>query len=330
LDELMNHIEQSPMLAFSELRGVIAVAEHRNFRRAAAELGISASALSHSIASLEQRLGVRLFQRTTRSVSVSEPGARFLEQIRPALGQIAEAVRRAHELRDKPAGTLRFNMSAAAARRLFAPLVLPFLERYPDVSVDIVSEGRLVDIVAGGFDAGVRLAGSVPRDMVAVPCGPPMRFVVVGAPTYFAAHARPKSPADLHQHQCICRRMPSGVTLAWEFEKGTDSLTIDVRGPLTLDADELMVQAALAGVGLAWVNEWSVEALLASGQLVSVLDDWSQPFAGICLYYPSHRHVSAALRAFVALIRELELAGTSRRGRPRKAASTRERTTARK
>jgi DNA-binding transcriptional LysR family regulator len=177
----MSKMAQSPAATFSELNGVVAVATHRSFRAAAAELGVSASALSHSIASLEQRLGVRLFHRTTRSVSLSEPGQRFLERVSPALREIAAAMETASDARDQPAGTLRINTSAAAALRIFEPVVLPFLARYPDMGVDLVTEGRLVDIVAGGFDAGIRLAESVPRDMVAVPCGPPMRFVVVGA-----------------------------------------------------------------------------------------------------------------------------------------------------
>lgn len=301
---LMSEIEQSRPRALSELHAVAAVAEHRSFRRAALALGVSASALSHAVAGLEHRLGVRLFHRTTRSVALSEAGARLVERVRPALREIADAIDTVRDLRGTPAGTLRINTAASAAAYLLDPVILPFLDRYPEMRLDIVTEGRLVDIVADGFDAGIRLAETVPRDMVAVPCSPPMRFIVVGAPAYFARHPRPRSPADLQAHVCVRRRMPSGVRLGWEFERGGEAITIDVDGPLTLDASELMVAAALRGAGLAWVNTWNVEPLLAEGRLVSVLDDWCPAFPGLCLYYPSQRHVAAGLRAFVELIRE--------------------------
>jgi DNA-binding transcriptional LysR family regulator len=254
---------------------------------------------------------VKLFHRTTRSVSLSEAGERFLSRVRPALREIAEAMEGVNAFRDKPAGTLRINTAAAAARRLMDPLILPFLRRYPDMRIDIVTDGRLVDIVAGGFDAGIRLKELVPQDMVAVPCTPPMRFRVVGAPSYFRRHPAPRSPADLTAHVCVRRRMPSGAILRWELEKNGEAMPFDARGPLTLDTDELMVPAAVAGHGLVWVNEWSVEALLSRRRLISVLDDWSPPFPGLCLYYPPHRHPSAGLRALVAMIRELGLERTS-------------------
>jgi DNA-binding transcriptional LysR family regulator len=174
--------------------------------------------------------------------------------------------------------------------------------------VEIVTEGRLVDIVAGGFDAGIRLADSVPRDMVSVPCGPPMRFVVVGAPAYFAKHRRPRTPQDLLAHRCVRSKMPSGSPLPWWFEKRGRTVEVTVDGPLTLDSSELMVRAALGGLGLAWVAEWAAEPHLERKELATVLDDWSPTFPGLCLYYPPHRHVSAGLRAFVAMARELGLA----------------------
>ena len=309
----MSHVAQSRSAAFSELNGVVAVAAHRSFRRAAAELGVSASALSHAVASLEQRLGVRLFHRTTRSVSLSGAGERFLERVGPALREIGDAIEKVNDFRDTPSGTLRINTAQAAARRIFEPVVLPFLQRYPDMRVDLVTEGRLVDIVASGFDGGIRLAEAVPRDMVAVPCSPPMRFVVVGAPSYLERRPPPRSPADLPAHECIRRRLPGGALIPWELEKGARSLAVDVHGALTLDADELMVAAALAGVGLAWINEWSVERHLADRRLVRILDDWSAPFPGLCLYYPPHRHMTAGLRAFVDLIRESGVAGRAPR-----------------
>ena len=297
----MNSIEQS-RFAFSELSGVVAVAAHRSFRRAAAELGVSASALSHAIASLEERLGVRLFHRTTRSVSLSEAGARFVERVRPALGEIAGAMETVNAFRDTPAGTIRINTSLPAARFVLEPLVLPFLAAYPDITIDLVTEGRLVDIVAGGFDAGIRTAELVPRDMVAVPCSPPLRFLVVGTPAYLARHGTPRTPADLQDHVCIRRRMPSGTPLRWELAKGARALEVDVPGTLVLDADELVVLAALRGVGLAWANDWILAPHIAAGRLVAVLDDWSPASPGICLYYPAHQR-SAALRAFVDFAR---------------------------
>ena len=310
----MSNIEQWRSRALSELHAVAAVAEHRSFRRAATALGVSASALSHAVAGLEQRLGVRLFHRTTRSVSPSEAGARFVERVRPALREIADAMETVNDFRGTPTGTLRINTSEPAAAHLLEPVILPFLERYPDMRLDIVTEGRLVDIVAGGFDAGIRLKEAVPRDMVAVPCSPALRFVVVGAPAYFERHPRLRLPADLHAHVCIRRRMPSGALLAWEFEKAGQTIAVDVDGPLTLDSGELMVAAAVRGSGLAWVNEWNAAAPLAARRLVSVLDDWCPPFAGLCLYYPSHRHMSAGLRAFVDLIRDSGLGGSAVRG----------------
>ncbi len=181
---------------------------------------------------------------------------------------------------------------------------MPFLARYPDMRVDIATDGRLVDIAAQGFDAGIRLAESVPRDMVAIPCSPPVRYVVVGTAAYFAKRPRPKHPSDLTSHVCVRSRMPSGASLPWWFEKKGRAIEISVEGPLTLDASELMVQAALGGVGIAWVAEWMAEPHVHRKELVKVLEDWSPTFPGLCLYYPPHRHLSAGLRAFVALIKE--------------------------
>jgi len=196
-----------------ELDAVLAVARHRGFRAAATELGMSRSALSHAIAALEAKLGVRLFHRTTRSVSLTEAGEQFVSGVAPALGQIREAMARAGSHRDTPAGTLRINTSAGAARQM-EPLVFEYLRRYPDMTVDIVTEGRLVDIVVDGFDAGVRLAELVPRDMIAVPLGPDQRFAVVGSPAYFKQHPKPRTPADLSRHRCIRSRLPSGGHLS--------------------------------------------------------------------------------------------------------------------
>ncbi|HEY0197873.1 MAG TPA: LysR family transcriptional regulator [Rhodanobacter sp.] len=288
-----------------ELNAVVAVSTHRSFRRAAADLGMSPSALSHAIAALEQRVGVRLFNRTTRSVSLSEAGEQFLARVRPALHEIAAAMEDINAFRDTPAGTLRLNASEGAVRMLLTPIVFEFMQRYPDMQVDIVTEGRLVDIVADGFDAGIRTIETVPQDMVAVPCGPPLRFVVVGSPAYFATRRKPRSPADLAAHNCVRSRYPSGAIYKWEFEKRGEEQAIDVTGSLTLDNHNLMIEAALQGIGLIWTSEWSVAEHIAAGRLVRVLEDWSPASPGLCLYYPGHRHVPAGLRAFIEVVREI-------------------------
>jgi DNA-binding transcriptional LysR family regulator len=289
----------------AELEAVIAVARRRNFRAAAIELGLSRSALSHAVAALEQRLGVRLFNRTTRSVSLTEAGEQFISSIAPALGEIREAMAAASSRRATPAGTIRINTSAGAARQMMTPIVLEYLRRYPEMTVDIVTEGRLVDIVVDGFDAGVRLAESVPQDMIAVSLGPDQRFAVVGSPSYFEELRKPRTPQDLRVHRCIRSRQPSGSIYRWEFERHGEALAVDVDGPLTLDDPWLMLEAARAGFGLAYLTEWNAAADLAQGRLVRVLEDWTPPFPGLCLYYPSRRYLPGGLRALVELIREL-------------------------
>ncbi|WP_369940099.1 LysR family transcriptional regulator [Xanthomonas medicagonis] len=294
--------------ALSELQAVVAVAKQRSFRRAATELGVSASALSHAVAALEQRLGVRLFHRTTRSVSLSDAGERVLSRIAPALREIDAALEDANAFRDSPAGTLRLNTSEGAAR-LLMPAILAFLAHYPEVRLDIVTDGRLVDIVAEGFDAGIRLGELVPQDMVAIPCSPPLRFIVAGAPDYFARHGTPRTPADLRGQVCIRSRHPQGGSVyRWEFAKREQQQWVDVEGRLTLDNSKLLIDAALAGVGLIWTHEASIAHHLAHGDLVAALEDWCPRFPGLCLYYPGHRHVPAALRAFVQTLREHDAA----------------------
>ncbi|QOZ08002.1 LysR family transcriptional regulator [Bradyrhizobium sp. CCBAU 51765] len=307
-----------------ELNAVAAISAHRSFRAAATELGISPSALSHAIATLEKRLGVRLINRTTRSVSLSEAGERFLARVGPALREIAGAMEDVNEFRDTPTGTLRINLKERAAHQILRPVVGKFLRRYPDMNVELVLEGRHIDIVAEGFDAGIRLAEAVPQDMVSVPCGPASRFLVVGAPDYFARNPLPRSPSDLLNHACIRRRMPGGKLYRWEFEKRGEEITMDVPGRLTLDSDALMVEAALDGLGLAFVSDFWVAKHIADGALQAVLDDWTPPFPGLRLYYPRHRHMTAGLRAFIDLLREENNAerkagSTSAVGKTRKA-----------
>jgi DNA-binding transcriptional LysR family regulator len=293
-----------PDAGLFELNAVVAVAAQRSFRRAAIELGLSPSALSHAIASLERRLGVRLFHRTTRSVALSAAGEQFLARIRPALGEIADAMRDVNALRDTPSGILRLNASEGSARQVLRPIILAFMRRYPDMQVDLVTEGRLIDIVAEGFDAGIRPMESVPQDMIAVPIVPRQRFAVVGSPAYFKKHAKPRVPGDLVAHNCVRYRFGSGRIFRWEFEKRGQELVIDVTGRFTTNSPSLMIEAALDGFGLAFVNESLLTELLKTRRLIRVLEDWTPFFDGLALYYPGHRHVPAGLRAFVAVVRE--------------------------
>ncbi|WPB82206.1 LysR substrate-binding domain-containing protein [Archangium violaceum] len=288
-----------------ELQAVSAVASHRSFRAAAAELGLSPSALSHLVAALEKRLGVRLFQRTTRSVSLTEAGERFLSRVRPALSELSAAMESVNEFRDTPTGTLRITTSESGARQVLTPIVLEFMKRHPDMKVELLVESRFVDIVKEGYDAGIRLIEAVPQDMVAVPCGPRQRAAVVGSPRYFKANRRPKVPAELREHRCIRLRKKNGGLYAWEFERRGEELEIEVDGPLTLDTLSLVLESALKGVGLAYLSEWDVQPYLASGKLVSVLEDWLPAWPGLCVFYPSHRHVPAGLRAFIEVVKEV-------------------------
>jgi DNA-binding transcriptional LysR family regulator len=291
---------------FSELNAAAAIAARKSFRAAANDLGMSASALSHAVASLEARLGVRLFNRTTRSVSLTPAGEQFLSRVKPAMSEIADAMHEVNEQRSTPAGLIRINTSEGAGEQILTPIVTEFLRRYgDDVQLELVTEAGLVDIVADGFDAGIRLAEMVPRDMISIPIGKTQRHVVVGAPSYFTTRTQPRSPSDLKEHICVRYRLPSGSIYRWEFEKRGQILSVDITGPLTLDSDRLVLRAALEGAGLAYVNEWSARKALAEGRLVPVLSDWTPPYPGLSLYYPSHRHLAAAMRAFTDVIREL-------------------------
>jgi len=289
----------------TEFEAVLAVARLGSFRAAAAEMEMSTSALSQSVASLEARLGTRLFHRTTRSVRLTEAGERFVADLAPAVAGIRDAVDRAGEEATTPSGTLRLNSSTGAARWLMLPLLIPYLQRYPNVHLDLVTEERMIDIVRDGFDAGFRTVDTVPGDMIAVPLGPPIRFAVVGSPAYFAAYGRPKTPADLAGHRCIRARMPAGHIYHWEFERHGEAISIDVEGQLTLGQPDLMREAARAGLGLTYLTEFNIAEDLAAGTLERVLDEWTPPFDRLCLYYPGRRHVPAALRALIDLIREM-------------------------
>jgi len=287
-----------------ELDAVVAVARRGNFRAAAADLGMSTSALSHAVAGLEGRLGVRLFNRTTRSVALSAAGEQFVTQITPALSEIRNAMEAVNSYRDTPVGTLRINTSVGAARQILTPIVLEYLRRYPEMKVDLVTEGRLIDIVGEGFDAGIRLAETVPGDMIAVPIGYDLRMAVVASPTYFKDRPLPRTPGDLLEHRCIRARLKSGQMYQWEFERHGEAFTVDAPGSLTLDEPTLMLEAVLAGEGITYLSEIYVAPEIAAGHLVRVLEEWTPPFPGLSLYYPSRRNVPAGLRKFIELVRE--------------------------
>jgi DNA-binding transcriptional LysR family regulator len=288
----------------TELEAVVAVAQRGSFRAAAIELEMSPTALGNAIAGLEARLGVRLFNRTTRSVSLSAAGEAFVSQVSPALADIRHAMESVNAHRDTPRGSLRINSSAGGARPLM-PIIIEFLRRYPEMEVDIVTEARLVDIVVDGFDAGVRTLDKVPRDMIAVPFGPKLRSVVVATPDYFSHHEHPRTPDDLATHRCIRTRWPSGGKSPWEFVHRGKPLNVDVPGALTLDEPTLIYAAAIGGEGLAYLPEWFVSDDLAHGRLVQVLEDWTPTYPALRLYYPSRRHAPAGLRMLVELIREM-------------------------
>jgi DNA-binding transcriptional LysR family regulator len=287
----------------SDLAAFVAVATRRSFRVAAVELGVSPSAVSHAIRGLEERLGVRLLNRTTRSVAPTEAGERLLARLQPAFRDIADAVEDVNAFRETPVGTLRLNLPRAAAPLILAPVMGRFLRENPGMQLEVVADDGLVDIVSAGFDAGIRLGERLERDMVAVRIGSDQRFAVVGSPAYFKGRKRPRTPHDLRDHACIRYRFPSGAMFRWRFAKNGEALEIDVDGPITLGDQELMVSAALDGIGLAFAFEGRVQHLVRQRRLVRVLADWCPPFEGFFLYYPSRRQVPAGLRAFIDVVK---------------------------
>ena len=288
----------------SDLLAFLAVAREESFTRAAAQLGVSQSALSHTIRGLEARLGLRLLARTTRSVAPTEAGERLLRTVGPRFDEIDAALAALGELRDRPAGTIRITAGEHAADSVLWPALARFLPHYPDIRVEIIVDYGLSDIVAERCDAGVRLGEQVAKDMVAVRIGPDMRMAVVGAPSYFAGRKRPKTPQDLTAHACINLRLPTlGGIYAWEFEKGRRALKVRVEGPLVFNTIALRLNAALAGFGLAYMPEDQVAAHLADGRLIRVLADWCPPFPGYHLYYPSRRQPTPAFALLVEALR---------------------------
>lgn len=288
----------------THLAAFAAVARHRSFRRAGAELTLSTSAVSYAIRALEERLGVGLFHRTTRSVALTEAGQRLLDRLQPALGQVHDALEEMNHFRAAPAGLLRINATRAAVHTQLGPRLASFLRAHPDVRLEVAQDDGLVDIVAEGYDAGVRLHEFVPEDMVAVPLGPPLRGLIVASPAYLRDRGVPQHPRELVDHECVRFRFASGHLYKWQFERDGLALDIDVPGRLTLGDQHTILQAVLDGLGLAYVLEDAARPCLEDGRLVAVLQDWSEPFAGWVLYYPRQRQMSSALRAFVDMLRD--------------------------
>jgi DNA-binding transcriptional LysR family regulator len=303
---------------FADLRAFAAIVEHGSFARAAAHLGVSPSALSQTIRGLETRLGLRLLNRTTRSVAPTDAGTRLLERLVPAMAEFDAAVADVKAQSGRPSGTLRINCPRTAAIHVLGPLIGPFLKAYPEITLDIVTEEKLVDIVAGRFDAGIRLGEKVEQDMVAVKFGGDLEMLVVGSPGYFAEHGKPKTPRDLQAHRCINTRWPTdGSLYRWEFERGAEKLEAAVAGSLIVNDPDLAVQAAVDGVGLAFLFRYQIQAALTAGKLITVLKDWTPPFPGFYLYYPSRRQMPPALRAFVDFIGRRSRSRTGSSGRSR-------------
>ena len=282
----------------------MAVAERRSFRVAADDLGVSRSSLSHTIRALERDLGVRLLNRTTRSVAPTEAGEQMLQRLRPVLRDLDQALDAVADQGGHVSGALRINANEPGVRLLLRTAVPLFLARYPQMSLDLVAEGKLVDIVEHGFDAGVRLAEAVPQDMIAVPIGGDVRFLAVAAPAYLEGRQPLATPDDLRHHRCIRHRLPSGKLYRWEFAKHGQEVSVDAPGALTLDHNGLMAEAAAGGLGIAYVPESVARPWLDDGRLVTVLDAWRPAIPGLCLYYPGRRHVPAGLRAFIDVVKE--------------------------
>jgi len=288
----------------SDLSTFLVVAREKSFTKAAAKLGLSPSALSHTIRLLEERLGVRLLTRTTRSVSLTEAGERLLQTVRPQFEEIDAALSALTELRDKPAGTVRITAGEHAAEAVLWPAVERLLPAYPDIKVEIVVDNGLTDIVTERYDAGVRLGEQVDKDMIAVRIGPEMRMAVVGAPSYFEGRPKPLTPQDLTAHACINMRLPSyGGFYAWEFEKDGRELRVRVDGPLAFNISRMVLNAARRGAGLGFVLEDHVREELTDGRLIRVLSDWCPPFSGYHLYYPSRRQLSPAFAVLMDTLR---------------------------
>jgi len=288
-----------------EIEAVLAIVRCGSFRAAALDLGMSTTAISNAIAKLERELSVRLFNRTTRSVSLTYAGRIFVAQVQPAFEGIQKAMDTARSQQEAPSGVLRINAFATAAREIMTPLVLRYLTRYPQVHIDIVTEGRLVDVVAAGFDLGVRSRDLVPSDSIAIPLGPGREIAVVASPTFFDNRPVPRIPQELLAYPCLRGRLPNGALLRWRFLKDGQELQIDVDGPMTLDEASLARIAAINSLGIGYLMEADVREDIAKGRLIRILEDWTPPLDPLCLYYPNRRNASAAFQAFIGLARDV-------------------------
>ncbi|MCM3680899.1 LysR family transcriptional regulator [Sphingomonas paucimobilis] len=287
-----------------ELEAVLAIVRCGSFRAAALDLGMSTTAISNAVGKLERELSVRLFNRTTRSVSLTYAGRSFVAQIKPALEDTQKTMNTARSQQETPSGTLRINAFATAAREIMAPLILTYLQRYPQVHIDLVTEGRLINVVAAGFDLSIRSADLVPSDAIAISLGQMRRMAVVASPTFLADSTIPQVPQQLLGFPCLRIRLPNGALFRWRFEKGGEELQVDVEGPITLDEASLAPIAVTNGVGIGYFMEPDVREDIAAGRLVRILEDWTPPLAPLCLYYPNRRNSSAAFQRFVALARD--------------------------
>lgn len=289
---------------FAELRAFAAVAQERSFRKAADRLGITPSALSHVIRALEERLGAKLLHRTTRSVAPTEAGTALLARLVPAMAELEQAVSEASAYSDRPRGRLRLNLPRLAAEAVLIPRIGDFTRLHPDIVLDLVIDDGMTDIVAEGFDAGIRSGVHVHGDMIAVPLTADLRVAVVASPDYLAAHGAPATPHDLRHHRCINYRWAQGgAVYRWRFERGGEVVEVRVEAALTVNDTNAIIGAALAGVGFAYMLEDVLAAHIAAGRLVRVLDDWCQPGSGFHLYYSGRRHMSAPLRAMIDFFR---------------------------
>jgi len=290
--------------SFADLTAFVAVADHLSFRVAASRLGVTPSALSHSMRQLEERLGVRLLHRTTRSVSLTDAGVRLLERLRPAVDQIADALEHLNQERARPFGRLRIYVTHMAAASVIAPVWGRFLGTYPDVQLELHLSEEAIDVVAKGFDAGIGPRDRAAADMIAVRVSGPGNVALVGSPSYFAKRSRPRTLEDLAGHRCVqYRRGTDGVVFDWPLARNGKSRNISVDGQVMVNDPDLAVRAAVDGLGIAYTIEALAEPFLRSGQLVRVLEDWSPSFEGLFLYYPGHRQVPAALRALIDMIK---------------------------
>jgi DNA-binding transcriptional LysR family regulator len=297
---------------FAELAGFVAIARHGSFVKAAAALGVSTSTLSQSMRSLEERLGVRLLNRTTRSVAPTEAGQRMLARVGPALAELGSAVEEVNAYRDRPAGTLRLSVASLAVRMMIAPVIVRFLTEYPAITVDLTADDGIgvIDIVRGRFDAGIRAGRWIERDMIALRISPDSRLIAVASPAYLARRLRPATPHDLEGHDCIRYRWGDAVP-RWQFEKAGEKIEVAVDGPLITTDIDLMVRAALDGLGICYALESSVAPDLAAGRLVPLLEEWAPGYAGYHIFYPSRRQMPASLTAFIDFLRR---AGPEPRG----------------